>query len=59
MNSTPFNRFQNYLLGLASVATIIFVTGFSIKMLYSFFQFIETTIGASARQATEYLSDAY
>lgn len=59
MNSTFFNSFQNSLLGLGSLAAIVVVTAFSIELFYQLFQFIETTIGASARQAGEYISYGY
>lgn len=59
MNSTLFNRFQNYLIGLASVAVVVLATAFSIELLYRLFQFIETMIGASARQAGEFISYTY
>ncbi len=56
MNSTLINRLQNYLLGLASVAAMILIAAVSIELLYRFFQFIETTIGASVKIAGEYIS---
>ena len=56
MNFLFSNRFLNPLVMMVSAAMIIIITALSIELFYRAFQFIETALQTSSRQANQYFT---